>query len=95
MHILHTKAEKLYVSRTAMLQTKKQIQDTVRWYHGIYLESGNQGMWISGKEEVKRHVLAEIINYWTYGSILIERVMGSIFHFTMYFLNYSQNMDTG
>ena len=33
-------AEKLYVSRTAMLQTKKQIQDTVRWYHGIYLESG-------------------------------------------------------
>lgn len=72
-------AEKLYVSRTAMLQTKKQIQDTVRWYHGIYLESGNQGMWISGKEEVKRHVLAEIINYWTYGSILIERVITFLF----------------
>jgi len=72
-------AEKLYVSKTAMLQTKKQIQDTIRWYHDIYLESGNQGMWISGKEEVKRHVLAEIINYWTYGSILIERVITFLF----------------
>lgn len=72
-------AEKLYVSRTAMLQTKKQIQDTVRWYHDIYLESGTQGMWISGKEETKRHVLAEIINYWTYGSLLIERVITFLF----------------
>ena len=29
-------AEKLYVSKTAMLQTKKQIQDTIRWYHGLF-----------------------------------------------------------
>lgn len=72
-------AEKLYVSRTAMLQTKKQIQDTIRWYHDIYLESGPRGMWISGKEEVRRHVLAEIINYWTYGSILVERVITFLF----------------
>lgn len=36
-------------------------------------------MWISGKEEVKRHVLTEIINYWTYGSILVERVITFLF----------------
>lgn len=35
-------AEKLYVSKTAMLQTKKQIQDTIRWYHGLFLESGKK-----------------------------------------------------
>ncbi|MFR5322292.1 MAG: helix-turn-helix domain-containing protein [Mediterraneibacter gnavus] len=48
-------AEKLYVSKTAMLQTKKQIQDTIRWYHGLFLESGKKGMWISGNERIKRH----------------------------------------
>ena len=36
-------------------------------------------MWISGKEEVKRRVPAGIINYWTYGSLLIERVITFLF----------------
>lgn len=68
-------AEKLYVSKTSMMQTKKQIQDTCRWYHGLYLETDNHGIRIHGKEETLRHVLAEIINYRTYGSILMERVI--------------------
>lgn len=72
-------AESLYVSKTSMLETKKQIQDTIRWYHNIYLESGSRGMWISGDEAIKRHVLAEIVNYWTYGSILMERVITFLF----------------
>lgn len=72
-------AESLYVSKTSMLETKKQIQDTIRWYHNIYLESGPRGMWISGDEAIKRHVLAEIVNYWTYGSILMERVITFLF----------------
>ena len=72
-------AEKLYVSKTAMLQTKKQIQDTIRWYHGLFLESGKKGMWISGNERIKRHALAEILNYRTYGSILMERVITFLF----------------
>lgn len=72
-------AETLYVSKTAMLQTKKQIQDTLRWYHGLFLESGKNGMWISGAEKIKRHALAEILNYRTYGSILMERVITFLF----------------
>lgn len=46
-------AEKLYVSKTAMLQTKKQIQDTIRWYHGLFLESGKKGMWIVEMKELR------------------------------------------
>lgn len=68
-------AEKLYVSKTSMLQTKKQIQDATRWYHGLYLETENRGMRIQGKEEIIRHALAEIMNYRTYGSILMDRVI--------------------
>ncbi len=68
-------AENLYVSKTSMLQTKNQIQDACRWYHGLYLETANRGMRIQGKEENLRHVLAEIMNYRTYGSILMERVI--------------------
>ena len=30
-------AESLYVSKTSMLETKKQIQDTIRWYHNLSL----------------------------------------------------------
>lgn len=76
---IQSAAESLYVSKTSMLETKKQIQDTIKGYHNIYLESGSRGMWMSGDEEIKRHVLAEIINYWTYGSILMERIITFLF----------------
>lgn len=72
-------ADSLYVSKTSMLETKKQIQDTIRWYHNLELESGSRGMRICGDEAMKRHVMAEIVNYWTYGSILMERVITFLF----------------
>ena len=72
-------AEKLYVSKTAMLQTKKEIQDACRWYHGLTLEVSSKGTRIVGPEKIRRHALAEVINYHTYGSILMERVITFLF----------------
>ena len=66
-------AEKLCASNTAVLHTKKQIQDTLTWYPGLRLETGTRGMWISGSEAEKRHALAQFINYSTFGSIMMER----------------------
>ena len=68
-------AEKLYVSKTSMQQTKHEMMQIVRWYHGIWLENDVHGIRICGREECKRHVLTEILNYRTYGSILMERVI--------------------
>lgn len=72
-------AERMCISKTSMLETKKQIQDTIIWYQNIALESGPHGMWISGDEAIKRHVLEEIINYSTYGSILMGRIITFLF----------------
>lgn len=72
-------AEELYTSNTAMLRTKKKMQNTADEYACIRLETSKRGMWISGTEEGKRHVLAQFINYWTYGSITMERLMTFLF----------------
>lgn len=72
-------AEKLCASNTAVLHTKKQIQDTLTWYPGLRLETGTRGMWISGSEAEKRHALAQFINYSTFGSIMMERLMTFLF----------------
>ena len=44
-------AEKLFVSKTAMLQTKKEIQDACRWYHGLTIEVSSKGSRITGPEK--------------------------------------------
>ena len=72
-------AEKLFVSKTAMLQTKKEIQDACRWYHGLTIEVSSKGSRITGPEKIRRHALAEIMNYYTYGAILMERVITFLF----------------
>lgn len=72
-------AEKLFVSKTAFLQTKKEIEDSCRWYHGLVLEVSSKGTKIAGPEKVRRHALAEVMNYYTYGSILMERVITFLF----------------
>ena len=72
-------AEKLCASNTAVLHTKKQIQDTLTWYPGLQLETGTRGMWINGSEAEKRHSLAQFINYSTFGSIMMERIITFLF----------------
>lgn len=76
---IHRAAERLCVSNTAMLHTKKRIQDTVKGYPGISLETEKRGMRLCGREDQKRHILAQFINYSTFGSVMMERIMTFLF----------------
>mgnify|MGYP000234810292 CR=1 FL=1 len=48
-------AEKLFVSKTAMLQTKKEIQDACRWYHGLTIEVSSKGQELRVRKKILRH----------------------------------------
>lgn len=39
----------------------------------------SKGSRITGPEKIRRHALAEIMNYYTYGAILMERVITFLF----------------
>lgn len=82
-------AEKLYSSNTSMLQTKKRIQDMMDWYPRVRLETSVRGMWIEGEEADKRHILAQFINYSTFGSVMMERIITFLFGSEMYQLYLS------
>lgn len=46
---------------------------------GLTIEISSKGSRITGPEKILRHALAEIMNYYTYGAILMERVITFLF----------------
>lgn len=68
-------ADIMYVSKTVMIRTLKEIEDYLQNFNGLNLEKTKKGLYFIGKENKIRHILSEILNYKTYGSILMYKVL--------------------
>lgn len=76
---LQKMSEHLYISKTSMLETKKRFLAVLSQFPGLSLTVNLKGLALTGSEEQKRHALAEILNYHSFGSILLRKVL--IFQF--------------
>lgn len=76
---LQKMSEHLYISKSSMLETKKQFLAVLSQFSGLSLTVTLKGLTLTGSEEQKRHALAEILNYHSFGSILLRKVL--IFQF--------------
>jgi transcriptional antiterminator len=68
-------ADIMYVSKTVMIKTLKEIEEYLQGFNGLNLERTKKGLYFIGKEKNIRHILSETLNYKTYGSILMDKVL--------------------
>jgi|GEM_PF-1692100 len=68
-------ADIMYVSKTVMIKTIKEIEEYLQDFNGLNLRRTKRGLYFSGKEKNIRHILSETLNYKTYGSILMYKVL--------------------
>lgn len=68
-------ADVMYVSKTVMIKTLKEIDEYLEGFNGLKLERTRKGLYLLGKEKSIRHILSETLNYKTYGSILMDKVL--------------------
>lgn len=68
-------ADVMYVSKTVMIKTIKEIDEYLEGFNGLKLERTRKGIYLLGKEKNIRHILSETLNYKTYGSILMDKVL--------------------
>lgn len=68
-------ADIMYVSKTVMIKTLKEIDEYLRNFNGLNIERTKKGIYFRGKERSIRHILSETLNYKTFGSILMYKVL--------------------
>ena len=68
-------ADVMYVSKTVMIKTLKEIEEYLDDFSGLKLERTRKGVCFVGKEKNIRHILSETLNYKTYGSILMDKAL--------------------
>ena len=68
-------ADIMYVSKTVMIKTINEIEEYLHSFNGLNIERTKKGLYFLGKENNIRHILSETLNYKTYGSILMYKVL--------------------
>lgn len=68
-------ADIMYVSKTVMIKTIREIEEYLKSFNGLNIERTSKGLYFLGKEKNIRHILSETLNYKTYGSILMSKVL--------------------
>lgn len=68
-------ADIMYVSKTVMIKTINEIEEYLQDFNGLNLLRTKRGLYFSGEEKNIRHILSETLNYKTYGSILMYKVL--------------------
>ncbi|MEW4372373.1 BglG family transcription antiterminator [Paenibacillus kandeliae] len=72
-------AEIMYASKTSVTQSLKEIAHYLAGFDHIQLQTSLKGIQLVGSERMKRHVIAATLNYYTFGSILMDKALRFIF----------------
>lgn len=69
----------MYVSNTSIVNSLKEIDSYLKDFDDVKIQTSLRGIQLKGSEPVIRHILSETLNYRTYGSILMDKVLRFIF----------------
>ncbi len=72
-------AEIMYASKTSVTQSLKEIAHYLTGFDQIQLQTSLKGIELVGSERMKRHVITATLNYYTFGSILMDKALRFIF----------------
>ena len=69
----------MYVSTSSIVKNLKELDTYLKSFKSVKIQTSYKGIQLCGSEPIIRHILSETLNYRTYGSILIARVLRFIF----------------